>query len=124
MHASVYSIGSSVFATYYTSQLTLTELNEVNGVGDHWYQVRLENGIPLKDKSDILTIGPTVEYQDLKHCMAGIGQAIEQVRCLQITTATSSYDALSSHYFTNTSSYCHIKTQSLKKCSTKLIFER
>ena len=95
VHVSVRSIGSSVYATY-TSQLTLIGLNEVNGVGEYWCQVRLENGALLKEKSNVLTIDPAVEYQDLKHCMAGIGQASEQVKCLQITAATDGINSITS----------------------------
>ena len=97
VHVTVHSIGSSVYATY-TSQLTLIGLNEVSGIqfDDYWCQVRLENSTLLKEKSNVLTIGPAVEYQDLKHCMAGTDQASEQLKCLQTTAATDGMDRIAS----------------------------
>ena len=95
VRVSVRSIGSSASVTY-TSQLTLIGLDEVDGVGEYWCQIRFENGTPLNEKSNILTIGPAVEYQDLKHCMAGDGQASEQVKCLKITAVTGAMDGIAS----------------------------
>ena len=88
VHVSVRNVGPSALATY-TSRLTLIGLDEVDGVGDYWCQVRLENGTLVKEKSNILTIGSAIQYQDLKRCVAGIGQTTEQVKCLQITSATA-----------------------------------
>ena len=65
------------------SRLSLSQLDEVNDVGQYWCQVRLGNGTLFQEKSNILTLGSEEQYLGLSHCGFSGGQ-VDQLDCLQI----------------------------------------
>ena len=86
----VITVGASSIAggatqfTRRSSRFTLSELDEVNDVGEYWCQVRLaNNGTVFQEKSNILNLGNEAHYQGLRLCMGS--NVVDQKRLSKCT---------------------------------------
>ena len=75
------------------SRFTLTELDQVNDIGEYWCQVKLENnGTVLKEKSNITVLYNEAHYldQDLSQCDGS--SFVDQRDCLHPQQITVPFD--------------------------------
>ena len=85
----VIAVGASSIAggatqfTRRSSRFTLSELEEVNDVGEYWCQLRLiNNGTLFQERSNILNLGTEAQYQGLRLCMGS--SVVDKIDCLNV----------------------------------------